>query len=84
MNAWNDAVVDGWLHIPLVVSSCDLFFIPYCSGMTRLQAFADVPVAQDCSGSRVSSLLLKEKAKWEPLLRSKDELLQQKDLIIAR
>ena len=54
------------------------------SGMNLVQPVDDVPVTPDSVGSPLGSLSLKEKAKWEPLLRSKDELLQQKDLIIAR
>ncbi|XP_062511618.1 centrosomal protein of 85 kDa-like isoform X2 [Corticium candelabrum] len=52
--------------------------------MNLVQPVDDVPVTPDSVGSPLGSLSLKEKAKWEPLLRSKDELLQQKDLIIAR
>ena len=52
--------------------------------MVRLEPTADVSISEDRVGRSVSCLSLREKAKWEPLLRSKDELLQQKDLIIAR
>lgn len=52
--------------------------------MVQLEPTADISVAEDHLSRSVSCLSLREKAKWEPLLRSKDELLQQKDLIIAR